>query len=193
MTKLAEYSCFKALSDARVEGRDFERVVRPIEGARVAVLAPHGGRIEPRTDEIASTLAGEDFGLYCFISRLPTDRANLHIASHRFDDQACLELIEPHPRVVAVHGWSKPGEAVLIGGLDTELGNELVAESRAFGVETHTGGYRLAGTDSMNICNRGSSGRGVQLELTMSLRTSRRLQPLLLAYRAILLRYQNAA
>ena len=192
MGNIPEYPSFKSLADARVEGRDFIRVVKLISGAKVAVIAPHGGRIEPRTETIASTLAGNDFSLYCFISRLPKDEANLHIASQRFVDPACLELVRLHPYVVAIHGWSRPSESILIGGLDTDLGNKLAAESRTLRVETHTDAPGLAGTHPINICNRGKAGRGVQLEFTKLLRNSSRLQPLLLAFRSALLRHQNS-
>lgn len=192
-SQIPEYSSFETLANEHVEGRDFYRVIKPLNRARVAIIAPHGGRIEPKTHIIASELAGEDFSLYCFISCLPTDKANLHITSHRFDDPACLALLASHTHVVAVHGWAKHGEAILIGGLDTNLANQLAAESRNLGVETHTDGEGLAGTHRLNICNRGRTGLGVQLELTMELRKSRKLQYLLSAFRAVLIKYQNAA
>ena len=130
---MSEYPSFEALREAHVEGRDFDRVIEPRAGASVAVIAPHGGRIEPRTDAIAAALAGDTFSLYCFISHLRAAEANLHITSHRFDDPECLALVGVHSRVVAVHGWANAGEGIVIGGLDQELVDRLVAESRAFG------------------------------------------------------------
>jgi phage replication-related protein YjqB (UPF0714/DUF867 family) len=191
-TPYPEYSSFAELAKSHTEGPDFRRVVKPVAGARVAIIAPHGGRIEPHTDAIATTLAGTEFSLYCFNSRLSKQDANLHVTSHRFDDPVCLALIEQHNRVVAVHGWRKEGEAVLIGGLDLELVAELAIKSRALGVETHTDVNGLAGSHSLNICNRGKSRRGVQLELTMALRKSTKLAALLVAFRNVLLQHQNA-
>ena len=189
---IPEFPNFEALAKAHEEGRDFNRVIRPLKGSKVVVIAPHGGRIEPRTDEVASVLAGQEFSLYAFISLLPTHVANLHITSHRFDDPACLAVVAQHAHVVAVHGWARRGEAILIGGLDTDLASELAAESRILGVQTHTDGQGLAGTHPLNICNCGKIGRGVQLELTMALRRSQTLQPLLSAFRTVLLRHQDA-
>ena len=190
---IREFPNFEALAKAHVEGRDFNRIIRPVKGSKVAVISPHGGTIEPRTDDIASVLAGEDFSLYAFISHLPTRLANLHITSHRFDDPACLAVVAQHVHVIAVHGCAKQGEAILIGGLDTDLASELATEARTIGVETHTDGQCLAGTHPLNICNRGEMGSGVQLELTMALRRSSILKPLLTVFRTVLLRHQNAA
>lgn len=190
-TLLPEYSSFADLAKSHAEGRDFRRVIKQVSGARIAVIAPHGGRIEPHTDTIATTLAGTEFSLYCFSSRLPTREANLHITSHRFDDLECLRLIEQHEFVVSVHGWARKGEAISVGGLDAALGAQFALEARAFGVATHTVGQGLAGTNPLNICNRGKSCRGVQLELTMALRQGPRLPPLLSAFRCVLCRRQN--
>ena len=128
MTNSAEYSSFSALAESHLEGRDFTRIVKPVANARAAIIAPHGGRIEPHTDAIAAALAGTEFSLYCFIASFPKKVANLHITSHHFDDKLCLELIQQHELVVAVHGWSKPGEAILIGGLDSQLAAQFAGK-----------------------------------------------------------------
>jgi len=190
-TPRPEYMSFANLARSHREGRDFHRIIKPINGARVAVIAPHGGRIEPHTDAIATTLAGNEFSLYCFISSLPSHEANLHITSHRFDDSECLSLIEHHEFVVAVHGWARKGEAIAVGGRDADLKSQLAAEARALGVATDTDSPNLAGTDPMNICNRGKTRRGVQLELTMALRQSTKLLSLLSAFRTVLLDRQD--
>jgi phage replication-related protein YjqB (UPF0714/DUF867 family) len=190
-TPYPEHSSFADLAKSHTEGRDFQRVVKPVSDARVAIIAPHGGRIELHTDTIATTLAGTEFSLYCFNSLLPKQVANLHITSHHFDDPLCLALIEKHNRVVAVHGWRKEGEAILIGGLDVELSAELAVESKALNLETHTNGQGLAGKHRLNVCNRGKSRQGVQLELSMALRRSTKLTALLMAFRNVLLRHQN--
>ena len=182
-----EYPSFAALASSHVEGRDFNRVVRSVQRSTVAVIAPHGGRIEPGTDSIAAQIAGTDFNLYCFTSHLPVKTANLHITSHNFDDSACLRLIAPCWYVVAIHGWESKDEAMLIGGLDTILGTRLASATRALGVKTITKSARLSGTHLQNVCNRGASGRGIQLEFSMSLRRSDKIPNLVLAIRGALL------
>lgn len=78
-----------------------------------------------------------------------------------------------------------------MGGRDADLKSQLAAEARALGVATDTDSPNLAGTDPMNICNRGKTRRGVQLELTMALRQSTKLLSLLSAFRTVLLDRQD--
>ena len=35
-------------------------------GSHVAIIAPHGGNIEPRTSEVARAIVGDTYNLYCF-------------------------------------------------------------------------------------------------------------------------------
>jgi phage replication-related protein YjqB (UPF0714/DUF867 family) len=188
---LPEYLSFDELAAAHLEGRDFSRTVKCVENSKVAVIAPHGGQIEPHTDIIATCLAGSNFSLYCFLSNLPSSKANLHIASHRFDDLACLNLIASHQYVVAVHGWARRGEALMVGGLDTELRGQIVATAQALGIEALTGAGALKGTHPLNVCNRGQRSRGVQIELTMGLRRSDKLPFLVANIRQALLQRQG--
>ena len=59
---------FKSYNDLcrhAVEGRDF--IVETRRGASaLAVMAPHGGSIEPGTDTLASAIAGCEHGYYAF-------------------------------------------------------------------------------------------------------------------------------
>ena len=60
-----KYGSFDELRRAERDGVDFRiRVMR--REASVAIIAPHGGRIEPGTSELAEAIAGDDFSLYCF-------------------------------------------------------------------------------------------------------------------------------
>src|SRR5450631_3015701 len=142
-----------------MEGVDFAVHVTTRERSGVAVLAPHGGRIEGRTSEIARLIAGDEHGLYLF-EGLRTTGDNfdcLHLASRQFDEPRALDLISRCDTVVAVHGYQAHGPDVLLGG---------------FGFSCLTDGHRFPGRDPLNICNRGRSGAGLQLELSGELRKS---------------------
>ncbi len=167
-----EYPSFAALAAARREGRDFIRRRHFLRQSRVAILAPHGGRIEPHTDQIAADLAGAEFSLYAFRSLVSRDVANLHITSHHFDDPDCLGPLSAHPFVVTVHGCRVEGEQVLLGGLDSELLADLALAIRQAGFIVQTEGHRFPGRHPRNICNRGARACGVQLELSSQLRRS---------------------
>jgi phage replication-related protein YjqB (UPF0714/DUF867 family) len=52
----------------------------------VAVIAPHGGGIEPGTSELATAIAGDDFSLYLFEGLKSAGNGELHITSTNFDE-----------------------------------------------------------------------------------------------------------
>src|ERR1700689_481698 len=93
----------------------------------IAVVAPHGGRIEGRTSEIARLIAGDEHALYLFEGLRPTgdnfDR--LHLGSHCFDLPRALVLISGCHTVVAVHGYAAIGPDVFLGGLNDRLKREV--------------------------------------------------------------------
>src|SRR3981189_628124 len=127
-----EFRCYEDLAQRYSEGVDYAVHVRPREHSRVAVLAPHGGRIEGGTSEIARLIAGDEHGLYLF-EGLRTSGDNfdcLHLASHGFDEPRALDLISGCATVVAVHGYAAPGADVLLGGLNERL-KEAVAQALA--------------------------------------------------------------
>lgn len=174
------------LAGRYVEGVDYAVVSLRREASRVAVLAPHGGRIEGRTSEVARLIAGNDHGLYLF-EGLRTGGDNfdcLHLASHRFDEPRALNLIALCDIVVAVHGYAAPGPDVLLGGLDERLKGAISQALAANGLTYLLEGHRFPGRDPRNICNRGRSGGGVQLELSEELRKSGNLPGLAAAVRA---------
>jgi phage replication-related protein YjqB (UPF0714/DUF867 family) len=55
----------------------------------VAIIAPHGGKIEPGTSEIAAAIAGDDYSLYRFQGLRDRPREELHITSAKFDEPTC--------------------------------------------------------------------------------------------------------
>ena len=167
-----KYASFAELSRSEVQGIDFGIRAR-MAGRAFAIVAPHGGGIEPGTSEVAEAVAAADLSYYAFDGLKPAGNADLHITSTRFDEPICLTLVSRSAIVVTVHGehGDEEGEAVFIGGLDETLGRRLGAAlaAKGFDVRRHQD-PRLQGRERKNICNRGTSGRGVQLELSRALR-----------------------
>ena len=154
-------------------GRDFNVTVLPREFSTIAIIAPHGGQIEPRTSEVARQIAGENFNLYLFEGFKPRDNyAALHITSHHFDDPSCLALLSNCETVVAIHGCTSTENSIMIGGLDTSLKDRISGALQAERIQVKTDNHKFQATDKNNICNRGRAHRGVQLELTSVLRGS---------------------
>ncbi len=147
------------------------RIIAYHRPSPIAVIAPHGGGIEPGTSELARAIAGQEFSLCCFEGLKPDGNNELHITSTRFDEPQGLAIVAASQVVLAVHGSAEQEEIVHIGGRDAPLARRLCEALNAAGFAAqlddtadHPG--RLAA----NICNRGRSGRGCQLEISSGLR-----------------------
>jgi phage replication-related protein YjqB (UPF0714/DUF867 family) len=182
------FRCYDDLARHYLEGVDYAVHVMPRERSPVAVLAPHGGRIEGRTSDIARLIAGDEHGLYLFEGlRMSGDNFDcLHLASHWFDEPRALDLVCGCDTVVAVHGYAAPGPDVLLGGLDERLKEAMAQALAGIGISCVTDGHRFPGRHPRNICNRGRSGEGVQLELSEQLRKAGNWAGLAGAIRAVL-------
>jgi phage replication-related protein YjqB (UPF0714/DUF867 family) len=169
----SKYSGFADLAKAQVEGRDFRVVVEPRVGSNVAVVAPHGGKIEAFTSDVARSIAGADFNLYLFEgTRVDANYLALHLTSHRFDEPRCLALLSECRYVITVHGCGDQETAVLLGGRDEDLRTATHQALDAAGIEVRSEGHQFPAADSQNICNRGKSGMGVQIEIPRHLRSA---------------------
>ena len=163
-----KYQNFKDLQTTEKRDEDYALDSRTVEGSVIAVIAPHGGTIEPLTDAIADRIAGKEFSFYAF--RALKHDSGLHITSSRFDEPICLDLLALHDCAVSIHGWGASGERVCIGGRDRDLMVTLKQSITEVGIAVEDAIHRLSGSDPNNIVNRCKTGRGVQLELTMALR-----------------------
>lgn len=188
------YHNYSELAEREGEGIDFTITISRRPFSAVAVIAPHGGKIESRTSEIARAIAGEDFNLYLFEGiKKRGNYAALHITSRCFDEPICLDLLSTCSFVITIHGCIGHDERVLLGGLDHSLKDKVAAELRQAGVHVQNDGHHFHATDPNNICNRGQANKGVQLEITKALRCSANAQRVAEAVRAVLLPLQATA
>ena len=143
------------------------------EGSDTAIIAPHGGKIEKMTSELAKSIAGRNYHLYQFEGLKKFGNRDLHITSTNFDEPQAITLITECSIIVTVHGLGNNGHRIKVGGLDHELGNRInnqLLEARFVSNIVTAGKY--AGMDEANICNRGLLSQGVQLEIERGLRES---------------------
>lgn len=166
-----KYANFAELS--KIEAPEHYRIESEYRRSKLVIVAPHGGDIEPGTSEICRRIAGREFSWYSFEGIKTADNADLHITSTRFDEPRCLELLASTPLVLAVHGERSQTDTAFIGGLHLECiaGIQSNLEDAGFDVRKHSS-PELQGKDPRNICNKGTLGRGVQLELARALRQS---------------------
>jgi len=174
-----KYANFSQLSRHEVAGRDYRIRVRHGRSG-IAILAPHGGRIERGTTPIAEAIAGQDHTFYSFEGLKPELRQNraLHITSDCFDEPQALFAVTGAHRVITIHGAKGLEAAVYLGGLDTVLRRRVLTVLREAGfVAARDPSPTRQGRGRTNICNRGRTGKGLQLELTLGLRKRLFLQP----------------
>ena len=175
-----KYSNFAELAVGERAGVDY-RIRVENRSTPVVIIAPHGGRIELGTLEIAATIAGDTLSFYAFEAlRAAGERGSLHITSARFDEPLALALVSEAQKVIAIHGRADNGDplTVDVGGLDTALRDKIVTAlvTAGFAAAVVAQG-NLAGRDPANICNRGVTGAGVQLELPRVLRSQLATEP----------------
>lgn len=186
------FSGFADLQRNNRRGRDFEILISRRPTSQVAVIAPHGGRIEEGTSEIARAIAGEDFNLYLLEGiRRSRNYETLHLTSHRFDEPDCLALIAACSVAVTVHGCKGKEDKVLLGGLDHNLKRQLSGSLARAGIPVVPEPHHFPAIHPKNICNRGQSRKGIQLEISGSLRHSPFTAQLIAVVRAELKRYES--
>ncbi len=176
------YLCFAELDVHERLGTDYRVRVLERPAAPVVVIAPHGGGIEVGTSQLAARIARGRYSLFLFEGlKPPWQNRGLHITSHRFDHPKCVALVSRKPVTLAVHGCR--GESrIYVGGLDSELKALLTAKLSGAGFPATSDDHPYMGRNPLNICNRGSRGRGVQIELTRDFREPihrKRIAPLI--------------
>lgn len=173
----SHYRDFQELKARKVEGKDY-RIRIDLRNSPVLVMAPHGGKIEPGTTEIAEAIAGMDHSFYSFEGLMPEGNNVFHIESHLYDEPHALEAVDQADIIITIHGQiDQKDEFVMVGGLNTLFCSDIKRQLKASGFLTRPPTKGLSGTDPRNICNRGISKSGVQLEMSRKVRDSLRTTP----------------
>ncbi len=166
-----KYSNYDDLNDNEEEGDDY-RIRWQKRDSGIAILAIHGGGIERGTTEIAEAVANSQHSFYTFEGLKSTGNGILHITSSNFDEPIAEHIIQDANKVLSIHGHrDKTEEVVYLGGLDESLGQQVKQFLEAAGFTTGIEA-NLQGKQPNNICNRGKTKQGVQLEVTRKLRDS---------------------
>lgn len=165
-----KYVNYDQLRHKETEGEDYQIYLRETD-SDAAVIAPHGGGIEPGTLEIADAVAGAEHGFYAFEGIKRKGNSALHITSENFDEPSGLKLLRKSKAVLALHGCTGKEEVVCLGGRDEHLKARIKEQLEESGfMVRESANPNLQGMRSLNICNRGQTKQGVQLELTHALR-----------------------
>jgi phage replication-related protein YjqB (UPF0714/DUF867 family) len=181
---MTRYRTYHELSRHETLGVDYR--IRFREGTSgIAVMAVHGGDIEPGTTEIADAVAGDRHTFYTFSGLKPAGNGVLHLASRHFDEPCGVGLARDSRVVVTIHGCSDERPIVYLGGRHDTL-KERCREALSAAGFTVGESVRFPGRHPDNTCNRGRQAMGVQLEISAglrrrmfgSLKRAHRVQPL---------------
>jgi len=163
------YGSFSELSAHEKINRDYNIWISDV-GSPITIMAPHGGKIEPRTSYIAKRIARDKFNCYCFEGIKVCNNRRLHITSHNFDEPRALQIIARSKTVVTVHACTDKDSRVYLGGLDKKLITAMAGQLKARSIVRARNNLRYPGLNPENICNRGAAQKGVQLEVSRGLR-----------------------
>jgi phage replication-related protein YjqB (UPF0714/DUF867 family) len=165
-----KYTSFAQLRKYEREDADYRILYREAD-SKFAVLAPHGGGIEPGTVDIADALAGCDHTFYAFKGLKKKGNKILHINSNAFDESLGVKASQNAQVAITIHGSKDKTETVHIGGRNQKLKREIMHALRAAGFDAAINDMpTLRGIKPENICNRCRSRQGVQLEISRGLR-----------------------
>lgn len=165
-----KYAYFAELEQNEKEGEDYSILYRKA-GSKFAIMAPHGGGIEPGALDIADAIAGIEHTFYAFKGIKMTRNKILHINSNRYDEPIGLSTSKNALFVISIHGCRDKNEIVFIGGKNQELKQIIVDALKITGFKAVISEVpSLRGISPENICNKCKSGKGVQLEISRGLR-----------------------
>ncbi len=167
---MAIYRNFSELTNENSEGSDFIISYRHTPSS-IAVIAPHGGRIEPGTNAIADAIADENHSYYGFCGIKKSGNRLLHITSTLFDEPLALHVVRQANIALSIHGLRDTSSRILIGGKHIQMKvilQRLLSYAGFNSIMSDTHG--LSGSHPHNICNLCKCGEGVQLELSRGLR-----------------------
>lgn len=163
----------------REPAEDFRFVVLDRRSS-VTIVAPHGGRIEPGTSQLAAAIAGRDWNLFAFEGLKGRGNSTLHVTSTRFRHPDLERLLARSSVGVSVHGMAEPGPRIEVGGLNARLVELITRQLSRERFDVHPAPPSRSAQSPGNFINRVASG-GIQLEVSQDLRTLLREDPGLLA------------
>ncbi len=164
------YSSYKQLAAKQTINKDY-RITSINNSSNTVVIAPHGGGIEVGTCSLAKSVAKKTgASLYTFEGIKKANNNILHITSANFDEPIAKKLVASSTKTLSIHGCRGSSNVTYVGGKDTALKAKVRTELKKAGFAVAIPPPNLAGTNSKNIVNQNKPKKGVQLELTYSMR-----------------------
>lgn len=166
------YKNYRQLSSKQDEGVDY-RITSYDGPTSTAVIAVHGGGIEPGTSQMTrkvAQLTGAD--LYLFEGLKDSNNFKLHITSSRFNEPEAKALVAKSKKTLSIHGCRGSAKVTYVGGQDKKLAAKIKSELKKAGFKVGKAPGNLNGNHPSNICNENAIGKGAQIELSYAMRQS---------------------
>jgi len=145
-----------------------DKIITRSTTSEVAVIAIHGGEMEPGTSELADEIAGSNYNFYTYYG----NSVAKHITATLYNEPIGRNLVESSMRTLSIHGCDGVDKFTYVGGLDKGLAEKVKKNLVAAGFTIKTAPKNLDASDPINIVNSNGSGQGVQIELSRGLRES---------------------
>jgi phage replication-related protein YjqB (UPF0714/DUF867 family) len=111
-----QYRSFEELAGREQESVDYQIRLHARQSL-IVIMAPHGGKIEPGTSELAEYIAREDFSFYAFEGIRSGNNGRLSLPLDRFDEPECSNLLGRCGLAVVIQAIpGKNREVKLAGG-----------------------------------------------------------------------------
>jgi phage replication-related protein YjqB (UPF0714/DUF867 family) len=159
-----QYRSFEELAGRERESVDYQVRVHARHSS-VAVFAPHGGKIEPGTSELAEYIAGEDFSFYALEGLRSGNNGRLSLPLDRFDEPECAKLLGRCGLAIVIQAIPGKNREVNLAGGNAVLREQLAGVLSAAGFEVLDDDCLV---NPAELCNR--PGPGVRLEVSKKLR-----------------------
>lgn len=170
-TNNSKYKNFEQLSSVEIKEEDYT-IHAEGSDSNVAVIAIHGGGIEPGTTELIKNLAEENsYSYYSFNGIKKKDNQNMHITSTDYDEPQALNIVANSSITLSFHGYAEQKKKhTYIGGLDKELAKKIKIKLKEAGFSVSDAPKKYDGRNRNNIVNKNKQNKGVQLELSTAQR-----------------------
>ena len=130
------------------------------------IIAIHGGKIERGTSEITKNIARNDIEYF-----IHSGESGSHITSDKFQSPLLDKLLDECKTIISIHGEHNNEKSfVIVGGLDIELIKKIKKSLKTNNFNLKENTKTLRGILSDNVCNKGITKKGAQLELSYKLR-----------------------
>lgn len=132
---MSAYQSFAELVLNTVKDQDYRLDVHQ-PSQEMAIVAIHGGGIEPPTGELAAAIAGQEYSRYIFQALRASGNAQMRIPMTRYDEMRLRALLQHSQAAVALDGVPGVDQTVHLGGRNRLLREKLIESLQAAGFET---------------------------------------------------------